>query len=1015
MDYNDEFSGRRQRPSSHGLTSSSGMHSYYYGQEQQDDYGNPAHGLDTQSSSSSARSRIHTQQYQRHTHDVEQPYSRNCRASLSSYTNRHPFPASSTSNYNVKDLADINHHSHHIAPNKGQRKLQQQQSYYRPEPPHAGHHHRTSHAGWKMSSQCNRSSLSPTPPSLYDNNSSSPTSYTSSSSADNYQQHRNSNHRRKSSGDGSNQTMDNPHQPKRSILASSTTSSSLSSSSGSANYHHQTTSVKPISTNSNNTRNRHSYSDCYDNEQNPCQNSHEERIRRHSQDSMKPQTASSSVPRRVSTPKLRRVCSAKPYMEQQQIPPPPLPQGNDNDDDVLVATMDATSLSLSKTSADDNLVANQDQIVPNFWNPRSEKDILPVKRTLSRRIRGLLLPQRNKMDATMPKDQQVAINYQWSLARPLTPVNELSFDSDALLDDQENGVVDNPFYMISQSWDIADHIGLYFDEDEFMQMDEYVTSLQQAEGPALTPQMLSQQFLTRPYRRDLYRLRTIFIWIIQNINITDQYKLNDMDGQHNGSDDDDTATTTTVTNIIQPSKVSFRQRLTTRRNVSTSDHEEELEMPTVDIMHAGLLPEGGGNVDSFDDWLLSESAQQVLLHRTCSSSIGMANLFCEMAIAAGFHDTRVIYGYLRAPKDSLSTACMDDINIETNSGGVDDNDNVMLIQNHAWCCVKVEGEYRFVDCWLASPFQPQNKTKMEPHWFLTKPTDLIYTHFPQEPVDQCLEPTIHVSTFFTLPYVWASFFTQHIKMIRYNPSAITLVEDQVCHLVFRVDPSATCFAFIETDGSESAVTTTMRCLTQSRMVPDENGSLERIYKVKAVLPPGHDSGWLKIYAGQSLLSSSTRQDHNTNGTSSRQHSSSMNSLPPATTTTATETTSVTLPPLALCFHLTVQHAHHIGSGRLRPFEFVHLHPSRHEFYIREPQCYQLYPLQTYNFFVRGDDMHHKLAIKSPGGRLYKLMYYPQEHTYDGSVKMTEMGKWSLVSLLNHTGVWSVVATWECRT
>ncbi|ORZ10219.1 hypothetical protein BCR42DRAFT_462525 [Absidia repens] len=357
-----------------------------------------------------------------------------------------------------------------------------------------------------------------------------------------------------------------------------------------------------------------------------------------------------------------------------------------------------------------------------------------------------------------------------------------------------------------------------------------------------------------------------------------------------------------------------------------------------------------------------------------------------MAIAAGFRDARVIYGYLRAPRDSIGSACMNGINIENNSD-VDDNDNVTLIQNHAWCCVKVEGEYRFVDCWLASPFQPQNKNRMEPHWFLTKPTDLIYTHFPQEPVDQCLEPTIHVTTFFTLPYVWAPFFTQHIKMIRYNPNAITLVEDQVCHLVFRVDPSAVCFAFIEADqtnhGSEPTTTTTMRCLTQSRMAPNENGSLERIYKVKAVLPPGHDSGWLKIYAASSAV--------------------------------ATATATVALPPLALCFHLTVQHTHHVGGGRLRPFEFVHLHPSRHEFYIREPQCYQLYPLHTYNFFVRGDDMHHKLAIKSPGGKLYKLMYYPQEHTYDGSVKITEMGKWSLVSLLNHTGVWSVVATWECRT
>ncbi|KAI8336210.1 hypothetical protein BC941DRAFT_428603 [Chlamydoabsidia padenii] len=555
-------------------------------------------------------------------------------------------------------------------------------------------------------------------------------------------------------------------------------------------------------------------------------------------------------------------------------------------------------------------------------------------------------------------------------------------------------------------------------------MDTYATSVQQI-GPTLTPQMLSQKFLVRPYRRDLYRLRIIYIWIIQNIAIIDQRTGQQQQGGDN-------KTTTSGINQqqqqqqIASSKISFRQRFSARRNTTLSsytDHDDELEPPTMDVMHGdGLLPEGGTDVDSFDDWLYSESAQQVLLHRACSSSIGMANLFCEMATAAGFHDARVVYGYLRAPKDSLGMARMD----------LDDNDdlsedNCTLIQNHAWCCVKVEGEYRFVDCWLASSFQPQNKSKMEPHWFLTKPTDMIYTHFPQEPVDQCLEPTITVSTFFALPYVWASFFSHHIKMIRYNPNAIHLVDDQVCHLTFRVDMGTICFAYVEVDNnnnnesSSKSTLTTLRCLAQSRMIPDENGQLQRIYKIKAVLPPGHDHGWLKVYAGPSSCYSTntsppTRQENISNGTSlliSRHLNT--NTITTTGNTTTTLSSPTELPPLAMCFRLTAQqqqHPHQVD--RHRPFEFVHLHPCRHEFYIREPQCYQLYPLQTYNFLIRGDDTHHKLAIKSPSGKLYKLMYYPQEHTYDGSVKISESGKWSLISLLHHAGGWYVVATWECR-
>jgi hypothetical protein len=124
--------------------------------------------------------------------------------------------------------------------------------------------------------------------------------------------------------------------------------------------------------------------------------------------------------------------------------------------------MDAASLSITKKSsfviesdqddADDNPLGMEHlphQVSsPTFWNPRSPKDVIPVKRTLSRRLRGLLLPHRSKLDTTVSKDHHLAADYQWSLTRPTTPVHDLSFDNDTILEDQENGVMDNPFYMI---------------------------------------------------------------------------------------------------------------------------------------------------------------------------------------------------------------------------------------------------------------------------------------------------------------------------------------------------------------------------------------------------------------------------------------------------------------------------------------------------------------------------------------------------------------------------------------
>jgi hypothetical protein len=45
------------------------------------------------------------------------------------------------------------------------------------------------------------------------------------------------------------------------------------------------------------------------------------------------------------------------------------------------------------------------------------------------------------------------------------------------------------------------------------------------------------------------------------------------------------------------------------------------------------------------DWV--ETAEVVLAKRWCRTSVGMARLFCELAIAAGLEETRMIYGYLR--------------------------------------------------------------------------------------------------------------------------------------------------------------------------------------------------------------------------------------------------------------------------------------------------------------------------------------------------------------------------------
>ncbi|ORX50816.1 hypothetical protein DM01DRAFT_1363563 [Hesseltinella vesiculosa] len=357
-----------------------------------------------------------------------------------------------------------------------------------------------------------------------------------------------------------------------------------------------------------------------------------------------------------------------------------------------------------------------------------------------------------------------------------------------------------------------------------------------------------------------------------------------------------------------------------------------------------------------------------------------------MALAAGMEEARVVFGYLRAPKDTIENA------------------------SHAWCCVKIEGEYRFVDCWLAFPSQPQNKYQIEEHWFLTKPPDMIYTHFPCEPHDQCLEPAISLETFFALPYVWPTFFAHRLKMIRYNPDTLIVTDDQMCHLTIRVDPNTICIAMVETEDGQ-----VMRALAQCRFAQTIDGHPEKVYKIKAVLPKNAPHGWLKLFvAPLEWLDTHMfyRPDMPSNDINSMVDNYSGNGGHMSSSTAMTLTLQV--PDLAAVFPLTQHVSGHVRSALPEhPFGFVHLHPCQYEFNVQEPQCYYLYPLQTYNFFIRGGESHHKLAIRSPGGKLFKLMYYPQDHLYDGSVTLSEVGKWTLICLTHNSTGWLVVATWMC--
>ncbi|CAO3607370.1 unnamed protein product [Mucor hiemalis] len=153
---------------------------------------------------------------------------------------------------------------------------------------------------------------------------------------------------------------------------------------------------------------------------------------------------------------------------------------------------------------------NKKQVVESkttFWYPRSTdnkefESLEPLKRGLSKKIRGLLQPHRTQIEQGASNEQHVR-DCQESLKRSRTPIMNHE---------------QNPFRVLSHTENESERNGppLQFSESDFIQVDNYASTVQQR-GPLLTPSLLSQKFLVRPYRRELFRLRALFIWLIQNI------------------------------------------------------------------------------------------------------------------------------------------------------------------------------------------------------------------------------------------------------------------------------------------------------------------------------------------------------------------------------------------------------------------------------------------------------------------------------------------------------------------
>ncbi|KAJ1651543.1 hypothetical protein IWQ61_007919 [Dispira simplex] len=241
----------------------------------------------------------------------------------------------------------------------------------------------------------------------------------------------------------------------------------------------------------------------------------------------------------------------------------------------------------------------------------------------------------------------------------------------------------------------------------------------------------------------------------------------------------------------------------------------------------GVNQSMGGNVDP-------ESADVVLQRRRCRLD-GFASLFRAMAAAIGV-DAPLISGYVRGPLDAYEG-------------------NYLPESNQSWNVLRLDsGEYRFIDCGSASlaffksnlDFEGTDRStiRIDDFYFLTHPSQLVYTHYPANMGHQFLQPPVPLSSFWQLPYIRSGYFRQRVKIQNFTGARVELHDDGVLMLILRLAEGSLAYAEVEIPDQQGRVISRFPGFTQCL-----NYKNKRLCKVMARVKGGDVYGILKVYVG----------------------------------------------------------------------------------------------------------------------------------------------------------------------
>ena len=155
--------------------------------------------------------------------------------------------------------------------------------------------------------------------------------------------------------------------------------------------------------------------------------------------------------------------------------------------------------------------------------------------------------------------------------------------------------------------------------------------------------------------------------------------------------------------------------------------------------------------------------------RGCAEEVAV--LVMEMCAAVGIH-CEVVRGYLKSPGEVPEIG-------------------LMPRPNHWWNAVLADGEWRIMDCSLASPTNPRRSLYSstgpqiaESWWFLARPMEICWTHIPEYHQQQHICPPVAHDILLALPCACPPFFKNMLELVDYDTSLLRIEDLELVHIKF---------------------------------------------------------------------------------------------------------------------------------------------------------------------------------------------------------------------------------------